>query len=144
MAHVGETVCFRKMGEDGVSTFASRMTQGIFAGHHDPTGAIFVCHQECKCWTRQPLSDAWDATNWDGLCGTPWQMVARDLQLTKKVSSDKEGAGPPLPKIAVESIPEVEPRRFYVLSVDIEVHGRTGVCRGCAALASHGKATKPT
>ena len=40
MTHVGETVCFRKIGEDGVSTFASRMTQGIFAGHHDPTGAI--------------------------------------------------------------------------------------------------------
>ena len=80
----------------------------------------------------------------DGLCGTPWQMVAPDLQLTKIVSSDKEGAGPPLPRIAVESIPEVEPRRFYVLSADIEAHGRTGVCRGCAALASHGKATKPT
>ena len=45
-------------------------------------------------WTRQPLIDAWNATNWDSLCGTPWQMVALGLKLTKKVKSDKEGAGP--------------------------------------------------
>ena len=30
-----------------------------------------------------------------------------------------------------------------VLSADIEAHGHTGGCPGCAALASHGKATKP-
>ena len=30
---------FRKMGEDGVSSSASRMTHGIFIGHHDRTGA---------------------------------------------------------------------------------------------------------
>ena len=39
--------------------------------------------------------------------------------------------------------PDVEPRRFYVSSADIEAHGHTGGCQGCAALASHGKATKP-
>ena len=43
----------------------------------------------------------------------------------------------------VERAPEAEPRRFYVLSADIEAHGHTGGCPGCAALASHGKATKP-
>ena len=43
----------------------------------------------------------------------------------------------------VERAPEVEPRRFYVLSADIEGHGHTGGCPGCAAFASHGKATKP-
>ena len=56
----------------------------------------------------------------------------------------KEGAGPPLPRIVVERAPEVEPRRFYDLSADIdEAHGHTGGCPGCALLASHGKATKP-
>ena len=29
MAQFGEKVWFRKIGEDGVSSFASRMTQGI-------------------------------------------------------------------------------------------------------------------
>ena len=28
-------------------------------------------------------------------------------------------------------------------SADIEAHGHTGGCPGCAALASHGRATKP-
>ena len=70
-------------------------------------------------------------------------MVAPELKWTKKVTADKEGAGPPLPTIVVERAPEVEPRRFYVSSADIEAHGHTGGCPGCAALASLGKATKP-
>ena len=48
-----------------------------------------------------------------------------------------------MPRIVAERAPEVEPRRFYVLSADIEAHGHTADCPGCAALASHGKATKP-
>ena len=39
MAQFGEKVWFRNIGEDGVSSFASRMTQGIFVGHHDRTRA---------------------------------------------------------------------------------------------------------
>ena len=70
-------------------------------------------------------------------------MVVAELNLTKKVTADKEGAGPPLPRIVVERALEVEPRRFYVLSADTEAHGHTGWCPGCAALASHRRATKP-
>ena len=61
----------------------------------------------------------------------------RKSQLTKKERD------PPLPRIVVERAPEVEPRRFNVLSADLEAHGHSGGCPGCAALASHGKATKP-
>ena len=43
---------------------------------------------------RQTLSDARESTNWEGLCGTPSQMVAPAFKLTKKVTADKEGAGP--------------------------------------------------
>ena len=75
--------------------------------------------------------------------GTPWQLLALELKLTKKVTANKEGAGPPLPRIVVERAPQVEPRRFCVLSADTEAHGHTGGCRGCAALASHGKSTMP-
>ena len=50
-------------------------------------------------------------------------MVAPELRLTKKVTADKEGPGPPLPRIVVERVPEVETRRFYVLSADIQAHG---------------------
>ena len=85
-------------------------------------------YQEWRCArqklvSRQTLSDAWESTNWEGMCGIPWQMVAPELKLTKKVTADKEGAGPPLPRIVKETAPEVEPRRFYVLSADIEAHG---------------------
>ena len=41
MAQMGEKVWFRKIGEDGVSSCASRMTHGIFVGQHDRTGAVF-------------------------------------------------------------------------------------------------------
>ena len=147
MAQFGEKVWFRKIGEDGASSLASRMTQGIFVGHHDRTGAVLCITKNRvvrgKSWTRQTLSDAWESTNLGRLCGTPWQMVAPELKFTKKVTADKEGAGHPLPRIVVERAPEVELRSFYVLCVDIEAHGHTGVCPGCAALASHGRATKP-
>ena len=96
-----------------------------------------------KSWTRQTLSDAWESTNWEGLCGTPWQMVAPELKLTKRAASVKEGAETQLPWIVLDMIPQVEPRRLYVLSADIETHAHTGGCPSCAALESHGRATKP-
>ena len=40
VAQFGEKVWFRKIGQDGVSSFASRMTQGISVGHNDRTGAV--------------------------------------------------------------------------------------------------------
>ena len=85
---------------------------------------------EAKFGQAQSLSDAWESTNWECLCGTPLQMVAPELKLTKRVTADKEGEGPPLPRIVVERAPEVEPRRFYVSSADIEAHGHTGGCPG--------------
>ena len=92
MAQFGEKVWFRKIGEDGVSSSASRMTQGIFVGHPDRTGAVLCITKDGvvrgKSWKRQTLSDAWESTNWEGLCGTLWRMVVPDLKLTKKVTAD--------------------------------------------------------
>ena len=130
MAQFGEKVRCRKIGQDGVSSFASRMTQGIVTDHHDRTGEVLCITKNGvvrgNSWTRQTLSDAWESMNWEGWWGIPWQMVAPELKLTEKVTRNKEGAGPPLPRIVVERAPEVEPRRFYVLSADIEAHGHTG------------------
>ena len=113
MAQFGEKVWLvAKKREDGVISFASRMTQGIFAGHRGRKGAVLCITKtgvvRGKSWTRQTLSHAWESTNWEGLCGAPWQMVAPELRLTKKVTADKEGAGPPLPRIVVEKALEVE------------------------------------
>ena len=76
MAQFGEKVWFRKLGEDSVSSFASRMTQGILVGHHARTGAVLCVTKNGvvrgKSWTRQTLSGAWESTNWEGL----WHSVA--------------------------------------------------------------------
>ena len=83
MVQFGEKVWFRKIGEDGVSSVASRMTQGIFVDQHDRTGAVLCTVKngvvQGKSWTKQLLSDAWEPTNWRGLCGTPWQMVVSEV-----------------------------------------------------------------
>ena len=47
------------------------------------------------------------------------------LNLTKKVTSDKERAALPFPRTVVENVPDVEPGRFHVLSAHIEDHGHT-------------------
>ena len=136
MAQFGEKVLFREIGEDGVISYASRMTQGIFLDHHDRTGAVLRITKNGvvrdKSWKRQTLSDVWESTNWEGLCGTPWLMVLRELKLTRSQLAKKERD-----HIVVERTPEVEPRKFYALFSDIEAHGHIEGCRGCAALASH-------
>ena len=48
MAQFGEKVWFREIVEDGASSFASRMTQGIFVGHHGPKGEVLV---HCQGWS---------------------------------------------------------------------------------------------
>ena len=118
MAQFGEKVWFRKSGEDGVSSFASRMTQGIFVSHHDRTGAVLCIAKNGvvrgKSWTRQTLSDAWESINWEGLCGTRWRMVAPELKSAKKVTADKV-AGPPLPRSVVERGSEAETQKILRL-----------------------------
>ena len=70
MAQFGEKVRCRKIGQDGVSSFASRMTQGIFTDHHDRTGEVLCITKNGvvrgKSSTRQTLSDAWESMNWEG------------------------------------------------------------------------------
>ena len=73
MVQFGENVWFRITGEDGASSFARRMTHGPFVGHHDRPGAVGCITKNGvvrgKSWTRLTLSDAWESTNWEGLCG---------------------------------------------------------------------------
>ena len=70
-------------------------------------------------------------------------MVITETRLTKKFITDEEGAGFLSSRIVAEKPPEVERRRLYVLSADIEAHGHMGSCPGYALLTSQGKATKP-
>ena len=94
-------------------------------------------------WTNQTLSDAWESTNMEDLFDSPWHTVITETRLTKKFITDEEGAGILLPRMLVEKPPEVERRRLYVFSANIEAHGHIGSCPGYALLVSQGKATKP-
>ena len=84
----------RKIGEDGVGSLASRMTQGIFVCHHDRTGVV-LCVTKFGVVRGKKLDET-DTERCMGrdelarLCGTPWQMVAPELKLTKKVAAKKE------------------------------------------------------
>ena len=145
MAQFGEKVWFRKVGQDGVNSFASRMTQGIIVGHHDRTGAVLCITKNGvvrgKSWTRQTLSDAWESTSWEGLCGTPWQMVAPELRLTEKVSQlTKEERDPHCKGLWLKEHQKLNPEDSTFCLRTLKL---TGGCPGCAALASHGKATQP-
>ena len=88
--------------------------------------------------TRQTLSDAWEPMNLEDWFGDPGHTFTRshvmitetklagrrqrltpELKLTKKVTAEKGGAGLQLPQNVAEKLPEIERRRFYVLSADI-------------------------
>ena len=73
-----------------------------------------------RSWTRQILSDAWES------------MIAE----TKLAKEDQ-------PRMLIKEPLEVECRKFYVWSVNIEAHGHMGSCPGYALLIWQGKATKP-
>ena len=56
MAQFGEKVWLRNIGGGGVSSFASRTTQGILVGHHDRTGAVLRITKKWSC-VRQQLDE---------------------------------------------------------------------------------------
>ena len=139
-----EKIFFRKLGEDGGSSYASRMMEGRYVGHHDRTGAVLAMTPQGvfrgKSFSRLAASDAWDAEGIETLCGVPWSMVDKQVKLSRKVTSGPEGAGPPLePRAPVDRAPELEPRRRYVLSADVEKFGATPGCPGCESLMVHGR-----
>ena len=113
----GKTIEMRRIGRRWRKPI-SRMTQGIFVGHHDRTGAVCALPRMELCEAKVGRDRHWAMLGnrriGKGLCGTPWQMVAPEVRLTSKVTADKEGAGLPLPRIVVERAPEAEPWSFYV------------------------------
>ena len=85
MVKFGKKVWFRKNWRRRCQLFfffASRMTPRICVGDPDRTGAVWCITKNGvvrgKSWKRQTLSEAWESTNWKGLCGTPWQVVVQN------------------------------------------------------------------
>ena len=145
---------FQKIGEEGINSTLKRRTQGIFVGHQDRTRTnLFIAKSggmRCHIWIRQTLSDAREPMNLENWFGGLLPMatgsramitetkigksLANDepeLKLTKRVTADTRLM---MPRIVVEKPQEVERRRFYVLSSDIETYGNVGSCPDTSCL----------
>ena len=150
MVQCGEKFWFHKIGEEGVNSSVKRRIQGIFVGHHDRTRAIpYIAKSGIlrgQSRTRQTLSDAWESAIMEDLFVNPGHRrlhTAIAEKLTKKFITDEEGTDRLLPRIVAENPLDVERRRFYVLSADIEAHRHMGSCPGYALLTSQGEVAKP-
>ena len=160
-AQFGMIILFQQIGEEGINSTLKRRTQGIFVRHQDRTRAfLFIAKSggmRCHSWIRQTLSDAREPMNLENWFGglvpmatgsrvmitetklaSRWQMIKPELKLTKRVTADEEGTILMMPRIVVEKPREVERRRFYVLSTDIEASGHVGSCPGYELLTSQG------
>ena len=116
------------------------MTQRICIGHLDRTGAVLGLTRNGavrrKSCTRQTLSDAWESTNWEGLNGTPWQMVALELKLTKKVTVDK-GVDTHRQGMWLKQHQKLNPEVFTsCLRTLKHMDSRARMCRACIAWKS--------
>ena len=142
MVQFGEKFWFHKIGEESINSSVKRRIQGIFLRHHDRTRAIpYIAKSGVvrgQSWTRQTLSDAWESTIREDLFGNPGHRrlhtAIEETKLTKKLITDEEGTDRLLPRIVAEKPLEVERRRFYVLSADIEAHGHRKVVRDTRCL----------
>ena len=95
-----------------------------------------------KSWKRQALTDALEPQACKKLCGTPWQLIAPEVRLQKKVTADKEGAGPPLPARIVGR--KVRGRTLEILCSGSRhrsswTHGRAP---GCVSVMTRGSARR--
>ena len=95
-----------------------------------------------KSWTTHIMSDAWESTKWDILTDNPLYAVIAQTKLTEKFIEDEKGTNLILPIMLAEKLLEVECRKFYLWSANIEAYGHMGSCPGHALLALQGKATK--
>ena len=115
----------------------------------------------CHSWIRQTLSHAREPMNLENWFGglvpmatgsrvmitettlaSRWKMMKPELKLTKRVTADEEGTRLMMPRIVVEKPREVERRRFYVLSTDIEASGHVGSCPGIRVAYIAGRSDK--
>ena len=150
MVQFGEKFWFHKFGEEGINSAVKSGIPGIFVGliqqekfKNIAKGGIV----RGPSGTRQTLRDAWEPTIMEDLFVNPGHRqlhtAIAETKLTKNFITDEEGTNRLLPRIVAEKTLEVERRRFYVLSADIEAYEHVGSCPGYVLLASQGKVTKP-
>ena len=121
-----------QFGEEEPISFVKRIIQGMFVCHNDRTRTVSYITKSGivrgKSWTRQILSDAWESTKWENLFNNPSHTVNAETKLTEKFIEDEKGTDLVLPRMLAEKPLEVECRKFYVWSANIQAHGHMGNC----------------
>ena len=90
----------------GADIICEMHNQGISVDHHDRARAISYITKsgtvQGKSWTNQTLSDAWESTIREDLCGNPWyrrlHTAIAEIKLMMKFIADEEGTDLLLPR----------------------------------------------
>ena len=121
--------------EERVASDAERMTDGIFVGHHERTGAaLFLSDKGLLRGTRVQRKTAdqqWDNEHIRKCRGVPWKLLGEDQEAA------------PAPPAAAAVVPGVGPliappqvKRRYILRQDVARYGPTPGCQACTALSA--------
>ena len=147
MVQFGEKFWFHEIGQEGINSSVKRRIQGIFVGHHDRNKSNSTHCPEWNCARpKSDKGDAWESTIMEYLFGNPahhrLHTAIGETKLKKKFITGEGGKDRLLLRVLAEKPLEVERRKIYVLSADIEAQRHMGSCPGYALLASQGKVTK--
>ena len=127
-----------QFGQEEPISFVERSIQDAFVCHQDRTRIIVHITMDGNVlgrgWTRQILSDAWESTKWENLFDNHLHSVIAETQLTEKFIEDDKGTDLILPRMLAKKPLEVECRKLYVWSANMEAHGNMGSCPGYALL----------
>ena len=106
-------------------SFAMKMEEGRYLGHHGRTGSILVITEagvrRATAAKRMTEDQRWKKDGWDRLRGLPWEVQARQFP-KRNLTSGSDAVGTELPVTLMSILPPQE-RRMYVTKADVEKFG---------------------
>ena len=110
----------------------AKMIEAVYVGHHSRSNAVMGLTESGVKFghsaSRLPERDRWSTEVVGKVKGVPWDLHP-DIVRPPRAIGERVA-----PKIAVLRPDEVPTRSFYVQQRDIERHGYTPTCPGCAAI----------
>ena len=137
-----------QFGEEEPISFVKRIIQRMFVCRCDRTRTISYVTKSGivrgKSWTIHILSDAWESTKCEILTDNPLHEVIAQTKLTEKFIEDEKGTDIILPRTLAEKPLEVECRKFYLWSENIEASRTHGKLSRTRVACFAGKSDKKT
>eukprot|EP00435_Cladocopium_sp_Y103_P033123 s170_g8.t1 len=142
----GEKIYIREANEkDGRLDWEPMSVAVRFIGHHARTNSVMGLSEDGlkigQAVKRLPFDQRWTQDGIDEISGYPWDVKSRSRSSAgthvKRVEApSREVVRLPPP---IDDLPGLG-RSFYVMKADVEKHGFTAGCRGCAAVQQGGAA----